>query len=178
MNTAPAALLRNHLPLLQQSVPSGPVLDLACGQGRNGLFLARHGFDVHFIDRDAAALGHIRQQLDEEQLCGQCQQRDLEQPSPYALPAEAYSMILVFRYLHRPLLAHIANALKPGGILVYETFTRAQAELGRPRNPDFLLESGELATRFEKWQVIQQFEGVRDAPRQAIAQLVARKPEL
>ena len=177
MNTAPASLLQNHLPLLQQSTPPGPVLDLACGQGRNGLFLARQGFDLHFIDRDADALANIRQQLANEQLRGQCQAIDLEQPVPYALPEQTYSVILVFRYLHRPLLNHIANALKPGGILIYETFTRAQAEIGRPRNPDFLLEPGELTASFQGWEVIEQFEGMRESPRQAIAQLVTRKPE-
>jgi len=60
------------------------------------------------------------------------------------LGTEAYELVLVVHYLHRPLFPSLVRALAPGGLLLYETFTTAQAARGKPTNPDFLLEPGEL----------------------------------
>ena len=68
---------------------------------------------------------------------------DLE-GAPPPLGDAAYDVIVVTHYLHRPLFPSLLAALRPGGTLVYETFLRAQAARGRPTNPDFLLEPGEL----------------------------------
>lgn len=74
----------------------------------------------------------------------------------------------------------IKQATISGGIVVYETFTVDQAQFGRPKNPDFLLKHGELAELFADWQILHSFEGIvdanNDAGKQAIAQIVARKP--
>ena len=63
---------------------------------------------------------------------------------------------------------------------MYETFTREQAQLGKPKNPDFLLEAGELARCFVDWKILHRFEGLSEpiggGRPSAIAQLVARKP--
>jgi len=92
------------------------------------------------------------------------------------LPSDAYGAILVFRYLHRPLLECIRKALKNGGLLIYETFTVDQLKFGKPRNPDFLLNSGELLQTFGDWEVIHYFEGIRENPTRAVAQMICRKP--
>ena len=92
------------------------------------------------------------------------------------LPREHYRGILVFHYLHRPLMPDIRGAIRPGGILIYETFTAEQAKYGRPHNPDFLLQPGELAGWFDDWQTIHYFEGLIENPRKAVAQIVCRKP--
>jgi len=66
---------------------------------------------------------------------------DLERPARTRSRGE-YSVILVFRYLHRPLMPCIRKALRTGGFLVYSTYTVDQAQFGKPRNPDFLLKPG------------------------------------
>ncbi|MGB0905202.1 MAG: class I SAM-dependent methyltransferase, partial [Mangrovicoccus sp.] len=133
---APAALLQkiNHL-----LPPNAKVLDLACGFGRNGKYLAAQGHKVSFLDKNAEALAEIQQQLPQCEII----EADLECDNPYQLPQNQYDAIVVFRYLHRSLMPAIVNALKPGGIIVYETFNHRQAEIGRPRNPDFLLQDNE-----------------------------------
>jgi hypothetical protein len=101
---------------------------------------------------------------------------DLEQEGDNPLPMDTYGGILVFRYLHRPLIPCIKKSLRVGGLLVYETFTVAQTRFGKPRNPDFLLNPGELLEMFEDWEVVYCFEGVKEDPTRAVAQLVCRKP--
>jgi len=87
---------------------------------------------------------------------------------------------MIFRYLHRPLIEQIKAAVAPNGLVIYETFTQAQAELGRPKNPDFLLKAKELASYFSDWQILHSFEGIKvsdtSGNKQAIAQIIARKP--
>ncbi|MGD8435378.1 MAG: hypothetical protein PVI73_14765, partial [Syntrophobacterales bacterium] len=102
---------------------------------------------------------------------------DLESEGVNPLPEHAYGAILVFRYLHRPLIPCIKKALRNGGLLLYETFTVEQPRFGKPRNPDYLLELGELRQMFADWEVIHYFEGVRENPTRAVAQMVCRKPE-
>jgi hypothetical protein len=82
-------------------------------------------------------------------------------------------LILVTRYLHRPLVPALANALKPGGLLLYETFTLAQAQNGHPTNPDFLLVPGELSRLVAPLRVVRQREGEADGAQ--LAAVAARK---
>jgi hypothetical protein len=103
---------------------------------------------------------------------------DLEKGSDNPLRLEAYGVILVFRYLHRPLMPCIKKALAGGGVLFYETFTAEQPRFGKPTNPDFLLNPGELLDWFKGWKVVHHFEGIRDQPKRAIAQIVCMKPEM
>ncbi|CAA0090982.1 Uncharacterised protein [Halioglobus japonicus] len=178
-------LLSQHLQKLSLACRAVPALDLACGAGRNGLYLLANDIPVVFADRDSDSLEKIRQQLATQFHSGQRDRAqlwevDLEIPGSHPLEARAFGAITVFRYLHRPLLEGIKNAVVPGGLVIYETFTLAQAEIGRPRNPDFLLRPGELRGCFSQWEILHDFEGIeRDSssgqPR-AIAQVVAQKP--
>ncbi len=128
------------------------VLDLACGSGRNGLWFLAQGADVTFVDSDLSRL-HV------EHPNAHKLQWDLEAHSAPILPVEAFDIVLVFNYLHRPLLAQIAASVKSKGFVVYETFTWRQAEIGRPRNLDFLLIEHELKSAFANWQPLHYFEG-------------------
>jgi hypothetical protein len=92
------------------------------------------------------------------------------------LPEDFYKGILVFRYLHRPLIPCINKALIKGGILIYETFTIEQPKFGKPHNPEFLLNPGELLEWFKDWEIIHHFEGIKEDPKRAVAQIVCRKP--
>ncbi len=172
-------LLAQYLETLRAVAAGEPVLDLACGRGRNGLYLQAQGLPVVFADRDPQALAEVAQQLDKCAGSAELWHVDLEQDAGNPLAGRSFGAILVFRYLHRPLFGALRDAVAPGGMLVYETFTEAQAGLGRPKNPDFLLRSGELAQHFADWDRLHSFEGIshNDAGQPvAIAQLVARKP--
>ena len=164
---------------------AGPVLDLACGSGRNGLQLLQQQIPVVFADSNPQALQRVRATLEEPQYranagLAELWEVDFEQPYTRPLQDRDFGAILVFRYLHRPLFPSIELALRPGGLLIYETFTRGQALMGRPTNPDFLLQEGELEQQFAAWEILHCFEGTVATPPNrrpsAIAQLVARKP--
>ena len=90
-----------------------------------------------------------------------------------------FQLIIVFNFLHRPLFKEIREGLVPGGVVVYQTYTVDQARLGRPTNPDYLLEHGELKQRFRDWEILNYREVVgptrRGGPDRAIAGIIARK---
>lgn len=89
---------------------------------------------------------------------------------------EHYRGIVVFRYLRRPLIPFIREAIRNGGLLIYETFTAEQPKYGHPHNPEYLLRPQELGDWFRDWQVLYHFEGVLEDPPRAVAQMVCRKP--
>ncbi|MBY5922923.1 class I SAM-dependent methyltransferase [Ferrimonas balearica] len=156
--------------------PGSLVLDLACGYGRNGLALARRGHQVWFADRNREALDAIQSRLSEERLNGVLWQTDLE-AHERPLGQRRFDAILVCHYLHRPLLPDLALALRPGGILIYETFTTDNRAFGRPNNPAFLLEPNELKSAFASLETIHYREGIWRNPDRATAQLIARKAD-
>jgi len=192
----------NHSPLLEKAIPllhelhkvhdgntQAPVLDLACGSGRNGLYLLEQNMPVVFADINESALEQVKNTLSSydngvTSLANFWQvdfeQDSLDQDDTKPLAGKSFSAIMVFRYLHRALFEQIKQAVTAGGYVVYETFTVDQPQFGRPTNPKFLLKHGELAELFSDWQIIHSFEGVVDANnesgKQAIAQIIARKP--
>ena len=95
-----------------------------------------------------------------------------KRPSSSLGPA-TFDLIVVTRYLHRPLFPRLVEALAPGGVLVYETFLVGQAERGHPRNPAFLLEPGELLRLVHPLEVLRSREGDFDGA--MLASVVARR---
>ncbi|MBI4763510.1 MAG: methyltransferase domain-containing protein [Deltaproteobacteria bacterium] len=173
----PDPLLKNFSFLLTDKSLQGPILDLACGKGQNGLFLAGLGLPVILIDRDPKALEEAKKRAAGKRIEVTFQEVDLE-TGRNPLLTDHYRAILVFRYLHRPLIPCIKKGLIKGGILIYETFTNEQPLYGRPHNPDHLLKPNELVDWFKDWQVIHYYEGTLEDPPRSIAQLVCRKPIL
>ena len=173
----PAQLLIEHIDLFLRKTLPGPVLDLACGEGDNGIFLAQRGCEVICCDLSPESLGQAEKLAQANKTRIELWQVDLEIDGANPLPGDAYGAILVFHYLHRPLLECIKKALKSGGLLVYDTFTVGQLKFGKPCNPDFLLNAGELLQTFGDWEVIHYFEGIRNNPTRAVAEIVSRKPE-
>ena len=171
---SPDSLLMDHVNLCNGI--NGPVLDLACGDGHNGVFLASRGCGVVLADVSEEALAEARTLAEEQGAKVSLWKVDLEKGEENPLQDDDYGAIVVFRYLHRPLMPGIKRALKKDGIIVYETFTVDQAQFGKPKNPDFLLRHGELLKWFEGWEVIYQFEGILQNPERAIAQIVCVKP--
>jgi rhodanese-related sulfurtransferase len=147
-------------------------LDVACGRGRHALFLAGAGFPVRAVDQDAghvAWLGALSRRL---HLPLDAEVVDLEDGGA-DLGAETWELVLVFNYLHRPLFPALVRALKPGGLLLYETYTADQPKRGRPTNPDHLLEPGELPRLVTPLEVVRHREGKVDG--RAVASVAARK---
>lgn len=177
-----SSLLVDNLALFDNLELNNGVLDLACGEGRNGLFLVSHNVPVIFADNNRANLQSITDRLDEAGVSGdrsECWEVDLEAShsagsNPFA--GKVFDAVLVFNYLHRPLFPAIIETIRPGGLIVYETFTVDQPQFGRPRNPDYLLRYGELRRAFSGWECIEDFEGEVPDPARSIARLIARKP--
>jgi SAM-dependent methyltransferase len=166
----PAAWLTDHVDLLPRG---GRVLDVACGRGRNALWLAGAGYEVRAIDRDAEAIGCVRDTAMRLGLVIDAQVVDLETDPPPVLGDATYDAVLVFNYLHRPLMSTLCAAVKPSGRLFYETFTTRQAERGHPRNPAFLLRDGELAELVAPFRVLRSREG--DIDGRFVASIVAQR---
>ena len=179
-NASAAQLLVENLSLLENLSLENGVLDLACGDGRNGLLLAEHQLKVTFADYDETNLSHVTNELHAKGLQGQCWHVDLEVPDSEPLADKCFDAVLVFNYLHRPLMPAIKQVLRPGGVLLYETFTVDQILFGKPTNPDYLLRPGELRDCFKDWERLYYFEGEMPSPgaqfRSAKASLIARKP--
>jgi SAM-dependent methyltransferase len=152
---APSAWVERWAPLM----PPGRVLDLACGTGRHARFLAARGFDVVAVDREPQSIPGVR-----------FLRADLEDGSPWPLPGERFAGIVVTNYLHRPLFPAIAEALAPGGVLIYETFMQGNERYGRPSNPAFLLAPGELWRAFAGLHVIAFEQGRVRTPKPAMIQ--------
>ena len=118
--------------------PGARLLDVACGHGRHAKFFAQRGALVTAVDRDNAALMSFRGFDDIVQ-----EQHDLESgPWPYA-PA-SFDCIVVCNYLWRHTGNELLATLKPGGLLLYETFMVGNERFGKPSRPDFLLRTNEL----------------------------------
>jgi len=175
----PSPFLLEQRELLCHAAQRGPLVELACGRGRIALAVAAWGLSVIGLDRNAEFLGELAARARDAALRVSPVRADLEQGrGGLPLAPASCAALLVFRYLHRPLCREIADALQPGGLLLYETFTQHQRKLGYgPGNPAFLLDEGELASLFPGLEVLALWEGVTDEPRPAaLARLAARRP--
>jgi len=171
---SPTRWVEESLPFLESARGLGPVLDLACGNGRNAVFLALRGFDAIGCDVLESALDRTRALARSSGVRVGTWLVDLERDER-PLAQGAFGAIVVLNYLHRPLAGSIRDAVVPGGVVVYETFTTEQRRLfGKPRRPRFLLEPGELPRLFFGFEILAAREAVE--PGRAVASLVARRP--
>ena len=141
------------------------------------LLLASAGFDVRAIDRNPEAIAFVAR--DRRTTCDSRSTPsvvDLETDPPPSLGIGDYDVVLVFNYLHRPLMPALRAAVKPGGRIFYETFTTRQAERGHPTNPAFLLKDGELAELMAPLAILRSREGEFDG--RFIASVVAERLEV
>ena len=163
VHATPSVWVQRFVPLIRQG---GRVLDLAAGAGRHTRLLLDMGFTVSAVDRDIEGLRPLAGDT--------CEIRaiDLETDAKWPLGG-GYDGIIVTNYLYRPLLASIAAALAPGGVLIYETFAVGNERLGRPRNPDFLLHRRELGDAFAMLSILAFEEGEVTRPRPAVIQRIA-----
>ncbi len=172
----PSAWLSRFTHLLQMQ--DGLVLDLACGSGRNSLYLRSLGMQVLGLDRDVQGFAGL-------QAAGiETMQHDLEAGvAGYDWPFAANSLaaIIVCNYLHRSLFPSMLESLQDHGLLIYETFAAGNEQFGKPSNPAFLLQSGELLAQMQsnpqvQMSVVAYENGYVDLPKPAMVQRIcARK---
>ena len=169
---------RHPSPLLEQNahlLPDiGRALDLACGAGRNAIYLAHRGFAVDAVDISRVALERGRADA------GELPIRWIECDLDDGFEAHVeYDLIVNIRYVNLPLVSTLVKSLRPRGVLVIEQHLATAADVIGPKNPAFRVETGELS-RVASGMVVEQIdEGEFDDPdgrRAALARLVARKP--
>jgi SAM-dependent methyltransferase len=143
-----------------RNLKPGRALDLACGSGRNAIWLAGHGWKVTAVDRSAIAIPGVETHV-----------ADLEKHE-FTIAEESWDLIVVCYYLQRDLFEHIKHGLKPRGIAL------AIVHIFEPGHEQsrFSLNPGELATYFEGWEISHYHEGKSTDHHRAVAELVATKP--
>ena len=169
--THPTALLEEWLPRL----PRGRALDVACGAGRNALFLAAAGYEVDAIDISSAALARAREKASQSGLDVRWIEADLETDS---LPDRSYDLIIVVRYTDAALVPRLISRLSDGGHLLYEQHLLTHCDVVGPSSAGFRMEPNELLALAAGLRVLHYAEGLVEDPDgriAALAQLVACK---
>jgi tellurite methyltransferase len=138
-------------------LPRGLALDVAAGAGRHSLMLARAGFTVHAIDFSLPAMMGLKAAAIAGHLPIHPIAADLD---VFPLPSAHYDTILNISFLDRGLVAGLKSALKIGGVLLFDTFLVDQADIGHPRNPDFLLRHYELRELLSELEIVRYREGL------------------
>lgn len=166
--TEPSELLNEFSAFLPWG---GYALDLACGGGRNSVFLAQRGLRVVGVDRSEEALRQARKLAAGAGVSVDWVLADLPK---FPLPRAYFAVIACFYYRDPALYAPLRESLRPGGLVFYETFTHEQLRFGGgPRNPAHLLAPGELLDAFGDWELLFYRETWIE---RGAAALVARKP--
>jgi len=147
------------------------VLDAACGSGRHVRWFAERGCCVTALDRDRAALLPL-------QALAETVVADIE-TGPWPLAGRLFDAVVVTNYLWRALLPTLVSSVADGGTLIYETFAAGNGSVGRPANPDFLLQPGELLQACGGLRVVAYEDGFLDAPERFVQRICAvREPAL
>lgn len=143
----PAAVLRKYLYLLPST---GKALDLACGLGANALLLASLGLETWAWDISPVAVARLAETVHQAGTPIHAEVRDVtaQPPAP-----DSFDVIVVSHFLERQLAPALQSALRPGGVLFYQTFSRLRVDDSGPRNPAFRLEDNELLSLFADLKV-------------------------
>ena len=139
--------------------PGRKALDLACGGGRHALYLADHGFDVDAVDISAVALEALRRRADLEKI--NVIEADLDDFAP---EIGAYDFIVKTNYLDRGLIERAKKALKPGGIMIVETYMADEGNEKPDSNPAFLLQKDELPSLFNEGFTVLEYKEFWNEP--------------
>lgn len=141
-----SSYLVEQIDFITRICPGREALDIACGEGRNSIFLARRGFHVTGIDISDTGLVKARRWAEEERVQVDFVAADLER----FVPERTYDLIINFNFLLRQLIPRLVEALSPGGVLVFDTILDTPALPGE-HNREFLLQSGELPALFRSY---------------------------
>jgi SAM-dependent methyltransferase len=166
---APTILLRE----IAAKLPVGTAIDLACGTGRNALYLAELGWSVKAVDGSERAIELLRERSITRGLPVQAQVADLTS-SDFTLPPDSFDLVLIAYYLQRDLFARVKQAIRPGGVIVSIAHIPEGTEPWSAKRAA----PGELPTIFEGWDILWSFEGPSRDPahRRPVAEIAARRP--
>lgn len=169
--TNPVTLLSDWLP----RIPVGRALDVACGAGRNAIFLAEAGFDVDAIDISHEGLKQVAQKARGANLDIRCIEHDLDEPYAFA---RDYDLIVVLWYVNLPLITQLCDCLAAGGYLLCEEHLRSDQAVIGPGNPDFRVAPDALRNAVSSLELLLYEESVEptaEGEHVASARVVARK---
>lgn len=167
----PSRLLADSLERILWLVPGRRALDLACGEGRNCIYLAEHGFEATGVDISPRGVERGRRRAAEVGVAVDFVEADLD----YWRPEGVYDLILNFNFLMRELIPSLVEVLAPGGVLLMETILDAPGMPGEHRK-DFLLQPGELGRIFGAYDgSILLLEEEVDAPEMPVARVMFQK---
>jgi len=171
---SPAEVLRQNQHLLPSQ---GSALDLACGRGANAICLAEKGLTVSAWDISASALEHLANEATNKGLIIELEPRNISEHPP---KPNSFDVITVSNFLERELIDDIRKAIKPDGLIFYQTFIIDKVSNIGPSNPDYLLDNNELLNFFSEWKVVLYREegllGNVDSGFRNQAMLIAQKP--
>lgn len=176
----PSALLEEWLPKLKITEAHPRAIDVACGTGRNAIYLARRGWHVDAVDIAQVALEYLSQTATAEDLPISCIQMDLEYAwrRPTKLfTADRYDLAIMIRYTNMPLVDTLKDVLKAGGYLIIEEHLVTEADVIGPQNQEYRMRPGVLRDAATGLDIIWYREGVvtdSDGRPAALAQLIAR----
>lgn len=164
----PAEFLAKHI----DELPKGRSLDIAMGEGRNTVYLAKKGFISEGVDISPVGLAKAQKLAAENRVKIITLNADLNK---YHIKPDHYDVIINFYYLQRSLIPEIKAGLKKGGMVVFETHTMEQLKNAKNGGweRDFLLEPGELKRQFADFEILHYSE--TNDGKNAIASLLARK---
>ena len=129
-------------------------LDLACGSGRDSVYMAANGWSMTSVDYSESALERLQALAETNRQRVNVKKIDLQRdPLKLDRLREQYSAVVVIRYLHRELFEQLRSLIAPKGFIIYQTFLTGCEQFGSPKNPRFLLKSGELAELFSDFKI-------------------------
>jgi SAM-dependent methyltransferase len=175
--TRPLVVPEGGRPLVVPEEGRGRALDVACGAGRNALFLAVHGYAVTALDISGVALERGRRTAKARSLSVEWLCADLDDDVEDVLPAGTFDLIVWVRYIHETLMRSLIARLNAGGTLLCEQHLATTAQVAGPTSPQFRLAPGELERSADGLAIVHSYEGLSvdpDGRTVALAQLVAR----
>ncbi len=174
----PTAFLREKLSLLKK----GKALVLAMGEGRNAVYLAENGFDVTGVDISEVGIEKCERLAEERGVVVNSIVADL---TNYDMGKEQYDLITNFYFYDRSILPRVIDSLKPGGIIIFETYSRDHPKHSKfgPKNPNYLVNPNELLEVFKSFRILFYEDTVTELDegmhkgKAALIRLVAKKSE-
>jgi tellurite methyltransferase len=143
LGTKPAQFLETNIDFIESLTPGRKAFDIACGEGRNSIFLAKRGFDVTGVDISETGLLKARKWMEQEHLQIKFCYANLEE---YEF-TETYDLIINFNFLLRDLFPKAVAALNPNGVLVIDTLLDSPF-VPTTHKKEFLLRPDELNSIF------------------------------
>jgi len=150
----PAKVVEEFIAQYADSCVNKKGLDVACGSGRDSVYMAANGWSMTSVDYSQSALDRLQELAKNNRQGTNVKKIDLERDFLRLDELEQqYSAVVVIRYLHRALFEQLRSLIAPKGFIIYQTFLTGCEQFGSPKNPRFLLKNGELAERFSDFKI-------------------------